>query len=87
MIRMKKSSRFFSSGRKNAEKDARQDRKIYRSIRKNMKIPRRKENKCIYGRMVHSEKMDFLSKEDEEQNRQKWKRNKRIITDKVEKHS
>ena len=70
MIRMKKSSRlFFASGRKNAEKDARQDRKICRSIRKNMKIPRRKENKCISGRMVHSEKIDFLSKEDEEKNR------------------
>ena len=69
-IRMKKSSRlFFASGRKNAEKDARQDRKICRSIRKNMKISRRKENKCISGRMVHSEKIDFLSKEDEEKNR------------------
>ena len=67
---MKKSSRlFFASGRKNAEKDARQDRKICRSIRKNMKISRRKENKCISGRMVHSEKIDFLSKEDEEKNR------------------
>ena len=47
---------------KNAEKDASQDRKICRSIRKNMKISRRKENKCISGRMVHSEKIDFLSK-------------------------
>ena len=67
---MKKSSRlFFASGRKNAEKDARQDRKICRSTRKNMKISRRKENKCISGRMVHSEKMDFLSKEYGEKDR------------------
>ena len=65
-----KSSRlFFASGRKNAEKDARQDRKICRSIRKNMKISRRKENKCISGRMVHSEKIDFLSKEYGEKDR------------------
>ena len=70
MIRMKKSSRlFFASGRKNVEKDARQDRKICRSIRKNMKISRRKENKCISGRMVHSEKIDFLSKEYGEKDR------------------
>ena len=34
-----------------------------------MKIPRRKEKRCISGRMVHSEKIDFLSKEDEEKNR------------------
>ena len=60
---------FSQADGKNAEKDARQDRKICRSIRKNMKISRRKENKCISGRMVHSEKIDFLSKEDEEKNR------------------
>ena len=60
---------FLQADGKNAEKDARQDRKICRSIRKNMKIPRRKEKRCISGRMVHSEKIDFLSKEDEEKNR------------------
>ena len=52
----KKAADFFADGRKNAEKDARQDRKICRSIRKNMKISRRKEKRCISGRMVHSEK-------------------------------
>ena len=60
---------FLQADGKNAEKDARLDRKICRTIRKNMKISRRKENKCISGRMVHSEKIDFLSKEDEEKNR------------------
>ena len=60
---------FLQADGKNAEKDARQDRKICRSIRKNMKISRRKENKCISGRMVHSEKIDFLSKEYGEKDR------------------
>ena len=64
-----KAADFFADGRKNAEKDTRQDRKICRSIRKNMKISRRKENKCISGRMVHSEKIDFLSKEYGEKDR------------------
>jgi hypothetical protein len=53
---------FLQADGKNAEKDARQDRKICRSIRKNMKISRRKENKCISGRMVHSEKNGFFIK-------------------------
>ena len=47
---------FLQADGKNAEKDARLDRKICRSIRKNMKISRRKEKRCISGRMVHSEK-------------------------------
>ena len=34
-----------------------------------MKISRRKENKCISGRMVHSEKIDFLAKEYGEKDR------------------
>ena len=54
---------------KNAEKDASQDRKICRSIRKNMKISRRKEKRYISGKMVHSEKIDFLSKEYGEKDR------------------
>ena len=41
-----------------------------------MKIPRRKENKCISGRMVHSEKMDFLSKEYGEKDRLMEKKHK-----------
>ena len=53
---------FLQADGKNAEKDARQDRKICRSIRKNMKIPRRKEKRCISGRMVHSEKNGFFIK-------------------------
>ena len=56
---------FLQADGKNAEKDARLDRKICRSIRKNMKISRRKENKCISGRMVHSEKIDFYQKNTE----------------------
>ena len=60
---------FLQADGKNAEKDARLDRKICRSIRKNMKISRRKENKCISGRMVHSEKIDFLAKEYGEKDR------------------
>ena len=64
-IRMKKQQIFFAGGRKNAEKDARQDRKICRSIRKNMKRSRQKEKKCISGKMVHSEKMDFYRKNTE----------------------
>ncbi|WP_337421983.1 hypothetical protein, partial [Phocaeicola sp.] len=65
MLRMKKQQIFFADGRKNAEKDARQDRKICRSIRKNMKRSRQKEKKCISGKMVHSEKMDFYRKNTE----------------------
>ena len=54
---MKKTADYFlQADGKNAEKDARLDRKICRSIRKNMKISRRKEKRCISGRMVHSEK-------------------------------
>ena len=53
---------FLQADGKNAEKDARQDRKICRSIRKNMKIPKRKEKRCISGRMVHSEKNGFFIK-------------------------
>ena len=53
---------FSQADGKNAEKDARQDRKICRSIRKNMKISRRKEKRCISGRMVHSEKNGFFIK-------------------------
>ena len=63
MIRMEKAADYFlQADGKNAEKDARQDRKICRSIRKNMKIPRRKEKRCISGRMVHSEKNGFFIK-------------------------
>ena len=58
----KKAADFFADGRKNAEKDTGQDRKICRSIRKNMKISRRKEKRCISGRMVHSEKNGFFIK-------------------------
>ena len=54
---------------KNAEKDASQDRKICRSIRKNMKISRRKENKCISGRMVHSEKKWIFYQKNTEKDR------------------